>query len=162
MNNILPELKVAKYHGASSSARKASFSEWVPSDANGITGSIPSYIETEFTKVDNHEGKFKENKLPVEEPNERHIDTRKVALLQPSPLGITERGVTEEPRIVFEPPEPLNKTQNTIVIEANTRYVHLLRMINYLPTYMDLYTQKKLTMLHSIVNPSSYSVRCKC
>ena len=157
MQNILPQAKTGRL--IDKKAQK--LNSWRPADANAITGKIPASLQSEFTVEKIHVQRYTENKLSQKPPNEKYVDPLVVARIAeegPSAISKSQRGVADTPVIDYTPPKLTHygrpKEKNTGV--AN--YL-ILRMLNILPSPMDLFVQKERSIQSSVSRPNSVSVR---
>lgn len=151
MNNLLPVIKPTITHRAEDKNLS-----WRPADAHPKTGKVPYFLESEFTKKSTIKVLYGQNVLPTKPPNEKYIESN-LFPHDESPLKAALSEVPDRPRVVFVPPPSL--TRKTIIKDMSNGNCLMLKMINTLPLCMDLFVQKKLTMLTTTVLPMRQCIR---
>lgn len=142
MQNTLPPLST-KYLSRTSN----NYTEWKPE------ASVPAphqYDEVEAPI------RYAENKVPVAAPNDRLVEWSYVNELEISPLSEAERGVADKPIVAFA---KVDSKRNVVSDHHEFENFLVLKMVNTLPTSMDLFVQNKSNMSSCIVDSNKQCLR---
>ena len=134
MQNTLPTIS-NHYLSRTSNA----YTEWKPAE------SYPDPRKYENIEVP---VQYAENKVPVAAPNERMVEWSYVNELEVSPLCEAERGIVEKPVIQFA---KVDSKRNVVSTHHEYENFLVLKMVNTLPTSMDLFVQNRSNMSSCIV-----------
>jgi hypothetical protein len=156
MINILPTFKSIK----KIEEKRKKDSEWNFENANPATARISKMLEEIITKTqtDYSTPVYSENILPVSEPNVRHVNRKTLADLDTTLLCKSERDIIVEKQISYNVSSAVvNKTHRNSV--SNLKNVLALRLVNSLPTAIDLFIQKDTSIQNSFIYPNDITLR---
>lgn len=156
MINLLPDIK-------KSIAKKAELPHtlWNLDDAHPVTGKVSFQLESQFTtEYQIPVIKYAENKKPLDEPNIKHADPALVAAVDASHLSKAQRGIADATQLSMKPiKDGLMKSKSYKVKADPVNVYFACRMFNDMTVSMDLFVQRKLSILCSVVNPGHHCTR---
>ena len=162
LHNLLPRLQTEYIE----TEKLVEHFDWKPADAHPLHGKVSRTLESfiEQRTIVEKLTVFAVEKYPQEEPNKSYIERNFVSNLIEdggSPLDEIQRGVSDSKLIQYDATKHRNLflTHNTEAKYKDQSTILILKLLNWMPTLMDIFLQDKMIVKTLVVSAGQKAIK---